>query len=463
MNHDDQSSCPAQLICNRPPSSRRCRDSSATEPAPVANASSRASCPASTGSDSTGGIGHPESPGSAPRGTARSRDYDRARERPAPRIRLLTRDARAPFRAGTRRLVSGPSARRWGGREARRAATERRAGPHEHASRARTRSPLWPSPSCPSPPPFSVRWGRQTPSARATAGHLGACRPSRRRSLWYTPLLLTRQEPESVSVRVPVLASTGPRCTARAADDGHCDRSCPGGTRRRAHGQPRDGDLLTVMRRRRRASASSTFLGSYDRPLHAHIGSGSPTRAGPSKAAPNRCIAHRRTSIRMPVVFGLFSGARSTVGRGPDDRRHDRRTRHEDDVRARRSPGSWQLLALARRSAPRSPLRPGRATAGSRGCEDRARWVQRGSSHLVDAVVVVMLAGWWIVAPVMWDDGWIVARERTFSGVWWILDLLRRVRSQSPARLLGRVAPSLGGRADERRPRPAVPLHSWPS
>ena len=35
--------------------------------------------------------------------------------------------------------------------------------------------------------------------------------------------------------------------------------------------------------------------------------------------------------------------------------------------------------------------------------------------HLADGVVVVTLVVWWVVAPVLWDDGWIVARERTFA------------------------------------------------
>ena len=28
---------------------------------------------------------------------------------------------------------------------------------------------------------------------------------------------------------------------------------------------------------------------------------------------------------------------------------------------------------------------------------------------------MLTLVGWWIVAPIEWDDGWVVARERTFA------------------------------------------------
>ena len=28
---------------------------------------------------------------------------------------------------------------------------------------------------------------------------------------------------------------------------------------------------------------------------------------------------------------------------------------------------------------------------------------------------MLTLVGWWIAAPILWDDGWVVARERTFA------------------------------------------------
>ena len=55
-------------------------------------------------------------------------------------------------------------------------------------------------------------------------------------------------------------------------------------------------------------------------------------------------------------------------------------------------------------SAGRDPLRTR---------EPRARW--RSRVHPADAVVVVILIGWWVLSPTFFDDGWVVAREREFS------------------------------------------------
>ena len=35
--------------------------------------------------------------------------------------------------------------------------------------------------------------------------------------------------------------------------------------------------------------------------------------------------------------------------------------------------------------------------------------------HLADGVVAIVLVVWWVLAPVVWDDGFVLARERTFS------------------------------------------------
>jgi len=114
---------------------------------------------------------------------------------------------------------------------------------------------------------------------------------------------------------------------------------------------------------------------------------------------------------RMPVVFGLFSGLDLRSPGAPTiavtTTVHDTKTTVRQTI-------AWiiafaglvaALLLLAVPALPRDVRR--RLSSGL------AR--AAAHSHPTDAVVAIALIGWWIVAPVIWDDGWVVARERTFS------------------------------------------------
>jgi arabinosyltransferase C len=113
----------------------------------------------------------------------------------------------------------------------------------------------------------------------------------------------------------------------------------------------------------------------------------------------------------MPVVFGLFSGLDLRSSEAPTV--EVTTTVHDTNATARQTV-AWvlatatllvALLLLVSPAAPRTlwaavPRGPARALR---------------QLHLTDAVVMLTLVGWCIAAPIEWDDGWIVARERTFA------------------------------------------------
>ena len=174
-------------------------------------------------------------------------------------------------------------------------------------------------------------------------------------------------------------------------------------------------------------------------------GYGSAEDTGQSTAGRTPC---RSTGPSTRCRLSSVSSPGSTYAR-PRPRRSTSRPRCTTPGRrrVRRSPGSSAvgclIAALALLAAPRSL---GRVRSGLRtGFEGAAL-----HAHLADAVVVLSLVGWWVIAPVIWDDGWVVARGADVLGVRRLLDVLRRVRGEPPTRLLGRVAPSLGCRAHER-------------
>ena len=114
----------------------------------------------------------------------------------------------------------------------------------------------------------------------------------------------------------------------------------------------------------------------------------------------------------MPFVSGLFSALDVRSDGAPTidvtTAVHDTRTTSRQAI-AWIAAVAALLAALLLLAVPARPRRPfARIGTGLLGA---ARQL-----HLVDAVVGVVLAGWWIVAPVIWDDGWVVARERTFAG-----------------------------------------------
>jgi hypothetical protein len=224
--------------------------------------------------------------------------------------------------------------------------------------------------------------------------------------LWYTPLLLIRQKPESVSLRIPCPPPPGLAAAAQPATVVATARTpaTSGGL-----AVTRAGDRLTV-------AVGTQVLAELE--------------ASQGAATDERCVyrirlADNRWSIEggpeptslsgdlgaMPVVSGLFSAVDLRAPRAPTidvtTAVHDTRTTAFQTI-------AW-LVAFAGLVAALlllvGPAGPARMWAGVR--DGLSQTVSH--AHLPDAVVAITLVAWWIVGPVLWDDGWVVARERTFS------------------------------------------------
>jgi cell wall arabinan synthesis protein len=224
--------------------------------------------------------------------------------------------------------------------------------------------------------------------------------------LSYAPLLLNRQEPESLSVRIPCsLAAPVP-----GADEPTTivatgrDASVSGGL-----AVTRAGDLLTI-------EVAGRTLGQVEIPA-----------AGTSddRCAYDLRLADGRFSVRggraglaldgalerMPAVFGLFSGLDLRSGGAPTV---DVTTVVHDTQATLRQTIAWIVAVATILGAlllAGGPVRLRPAWACVR--DGTARAIRHAG--LADAVVAITLVCWWIVAPVIWDDGWVVARERTLQ------------------------------------------------
>ncbi len=227
--------------------------------------------------------------------------------------------------------------------------------------------------------------------------------PSR---LWYTPLLLIRRTPESVSARLPcalppALPAAG-RPTTVLATARHPERN-------RGLVVTRSGDGLVI--------------GVGDRVL-SRVGL-SPASAADGACAYTLRIGGRRWSLEggpdrlalggtlaaMPVVNGLFSELDLSAETPPSiavtTAVHDSRATVRQTL-------AWTIALLGALAAlllvgveqRRRP--PGAVIAAAA----RAGWRRL---RAVDALVAALLLGWWVIAPVSIDDGWIAARTLNYS------------------------------------------------
>ena len=194
------------------------------------------------------------------------------------------------------------------------------------------------------------------------------------------------------------------------------DRSLPrrrtGGLAWATHAEHPAGPRRSEVRRRAEGSDAA--------PLHGLV-SAQPVEAR-RMGLVNRRRAGRRVADRGPSTRCRSSSAfspRSTYGRpGPDDRRHDHGARHAGDgasddrldhlrrclsqlwlLAGLRSVGRVRITASAHRTRRSSGALP------PRGCG-------RGAEPV----------GWWVIAPVIWDDGWVVARRANVFGARQVLD-----------------------------------------
>ncbi len=228
-------------------------------------------------------------------------------------------------------------------------------------------------------------------------------RPSR---LWYTPLLLIRRTPEAISARIPCTLPPALPAAARPLTILATARF------------PERNRGLAVTR-----SAGRLLVRVGDRAL---TSVGLPT----SPARDQECayvlrLAGRRWSLvggpgqvtlggglgAMPVVNGLFSALDLRSGTPPSIAVTT--AVHASHATVRQTL-AWTLAALCAFAAlllvaiERRPRRPWAVVAAAAGAG-------RAQLRAVDALVAAVLLGWWVIAPVHYDDGWIVARANNYS------------------------------------------------
>ncbi len=220
--------------------------------------------------------------------------------------------------------------------------------------------------------------------------------------LWYTPLLVARHEPESITARLPCvlprpLPGAGSPVTVLATAR---DTASAGGLAiRRVRGQllvEIGGDVLA------RTDLPSRQLSKQDCAYRLALAGGHWSLAG---GAGN--LSKGGSLERLPVVNGLFSALDLRSGEAPSIEVttvvHGSRTTARQKV-------AWTLALLGGLAALL-------LVAGAR----RPRWpagvARRAAAHArpADAVVAVVLLGWWLIGPAFFDDGWVLARQQNFS------------------------------------------------
>ena len=223
--------------------------------------------------------------------------------------------------------------------------------------------------------------------------------PSR---VWYTPLLLIRHEPEVISADVS--------CTLPAA----LESGEPGHVLSTARYPERVGGLtLTQSDSELVVTLGRTVLDRVELPRGGD-GSGCAHRvtiAGGQWFVSGNGIERQGPVEAMPTVNGLFSGLDLRTGKPlavtvttvPHATRATARQTVAWIVAALAAVGALYLVAFERR-----PRRPGRVIA-------RSARAAIARLHPADAVVASVLLAWCVIAPVNFDDGWVIQREQMFD------------------------------------------------
>jgi arabinosyltransferase C len=242
-------------------------------------------------------------------------------------------------------------------------------------------------------PADSVRTTYSWPS-----GPLSSPAPPR---LWYTPLLLSRHVPERISAVIPCALSPPLSGAGRAvtvlSTTRHPERS--GGLE-----IVRRGSSLAI-------KVGGTALAHQPLPtapscmLHLTLASDRWTLTGGA-----RTPELAGDLPVMPRVTGLFSELDLSRPGSPTiavtTTAHRSMTTLRQKLASGLAAGCAIIAALLASDALRR-RRPGRALDG-RSSGPRLR------PQPVDAVVGLVLLGWWILSPAFWDDGWVAARQRMY-------------------------------------------------
>jgi Mycobacterial cell wall arabinan synthesis protein len=222
-------------------------------------------------------------------------------------------------------------------------------------------------------------------------------RPAR---LWYTPLLVARQRPETISAVVP--CSLPPPLP---------DATQPVAILATAR-SPERVDGLAVVRTGDRATFSiggRVFAHADLRPGTDDCAVLLSLGAGRFQVEDSSGEVQEGGLATMPVVTGLFSALDLRQGGRPSiavtTAPHAVRTRFHQTL-------AWVLGALAAFAALLLVAVEGKPRRASiAGAARRAV----AAAHPADAVVALVLLTWWIVSPAFWDDGWTIARQSGFE------------------------------------------------
>lgn len=221
--------------------------------------------------------------------------------------------------------------------------------------------------------------------------------------VWYTPLLLVRHEPEVISTDVPCRLPPG------------LEGGETGLVLSTARYPERAGGLaITRSRSHLVVSVGREVLDRVDLPAD---GGGADCAHRITIAAGTWSISGGGTAERqgavetMPTVYGLFSelDLRSSSSLSVDVTTIPHATRTTI-----RQALAWIIAALAAVGAlllialePRARHRLSLGSGSVRHAIARA--------HPADALVAVVLVAWCVIAPVNFDDGWVIQREQMFG------------------------------------------------
>jgi hypothetical protein len=218
-------------------------------------------------------------------------------------------------------------------------------------------------------------------------------------TVWYTPLLLSRHIPQSLSATIP--------CDLAPPLPGAGRPTLILGTARETTAT----DSLAIVRRRRTlvvqlggeklvtAVLPTALSGACAYHLQLDPGRWS-LDGGPGN------LSRSGSLDRMPVVVGLFSGVDLRHGAAPTVEVtavvHNARAKTYQAV-------LWVLSVLAALAALA-------LVALTRGRRSKAS-PRRLLAHLglPDLAVTVLLLVWWVVGPAFFDDGWVAARQGNYS------------------------------------------------
>jgi hypothetical protein len=221
--------------------------------------------------------------------------------------------------------------------------------------------------------------------------------------LWYTPLLLARHEPESISARVPcslpppLSPKQGPLEVLASARD----PARSGGleiARSRARLVVRVGTRLLVEGRITGGSpGGSCSYGLFLAPGRWEL------TGGPDD------VSRGGNLETMPAVNGLFSELDLRSGTPPSV---DVTTRTFGSRGTTLQAILWSAAAVAAFVALLLVATPRRPR-----CSWAARGARRATANArpVDAVVALLLAAWWVVGPSFFDDGWRLASQENYA------------------------------------------------